>query len=45
MIKNIKTNLLEKYPKLLEQTKAWDCGYSEAIKRIENNKSNLRAYL
>jgi len=39
-------NLLKEFPDLIEKCRLWDCGYSEAISRIESNqnKSNLRGF-
>ena len=32
------TNLLSKYPDLIDKCRQWDCSYSEAIERIESQK-------
>lgn len=29
------TDLLKKYPNLIEKCREWDCGFEEAIKRLD----------
>ncbi len=34
-----KTNLLEKYPNLKDKAKEWGCSFTEAIARIEKERT------
>jgi len=46
--KMIKTNLLEKYPDLIDKCRQWDCSFSEGIKKLEEenkDKGKLTSYL
>lgn len=37
-------DLKQKYPDIIDKCREWDCGYSEAIKRIED-KNKLNKYI
>lgn len=42
-----KTDLLEKYPNLLDKCKEWDCSFTEAIEKIEDlkRKGSLKRFI